>query len=357
MRNDVVHIDSAFSLSKQDTAVMKGIAICAMLSHHLYAYPPVWAIPYSGVQLWLGMLGKVCVALFLFCSGYGLAANYKPQSLLDDAKFITKRLIKFYTNYWVIFLIFVPITIFAFHRSLVDAYRTDTNIYWCLLKDILGLQGWSSYNITWWFNRLIIILYLIFPLIFRVIRIQPIIALLLGIIIMRLEFHLPTSSIDLYTWQFPFMVGMVWKMYEDKVPRLSSWLTEHKILFAICSITIFVVAVMLRMFSIIPHWSNTRMDACVASAIVLLVVSIIRYMPLVSNILSFLGKHSMNIYLTHTFFNDYWHMEWLHTGECLRGGGNFVLLMTICVVISIGIEFLKEKIRLYELVNIITKRI
>lgn len=346
-----------FSLTKQDTSVMKGIAICAMLCHHLYGCPPDGVVPYSGVIAWLAILGKICVALFLFCSGYGLAANYKPQTILDDIKFVAKRLLKFYANYWVIFLIFVPLTIIAYHRSLTDAYGADANICWSLFMDILGLQGWNSYNITWWFNRLIIILYLIFPLIFRVIRIQPIIALLLGIIIMRLEFHLPTSSIDLYTWQFPFMVGMVWKMYEDKVPRLSSWLTEHKILFAICSITIFVVALILRMFPIIPHWSNTRMDACVASAIVLLVVSIIRYMPLVSNILSFLGKHSMNIYLTHTFFNDYWHPEWLHAGEWLREGGNFVLLMTICVVISIGIEFLKEKIRLYELVNIITKRI
>lgn len=346
-----------FSLARQDTTVLKGIAICAMLSHHLYAYPPVWAVSYSGVQLWLGMLGKVCVALFLFCSGYGLAANYKQQSILGDVKYIAKRLVKFYANYWVIFLIFVPITIFAYHRSLTDAYGVESNMWVCLLKDIIGIQGSESYNITWWFNRLIIVFYLIFPLLFRVIRIQPIIALLLGIIIMRLEFHLPTSSIDIYTWQFPFIVGVVWKIYEDKVPLLAAWLTEHKILFAFCAVLLFMIAVILRMFPIIPHWSNTRMDACVASAIVLLVVSIIRYMPLVSNILSFLGKHSMNIYLTHTFFNDYWHMEWLYTGEWMRGGGNFVLLMIICILISIGVEFLKEKIRLYELVNIITKRI
>ena len=45
----------------------------------------------------------------------------------------------------------------------------------------------------------------------------------------------------------------------------------------------------------------------------------------------------------------YWRMA--------TGGGNFVVLMTICLLISIGVEFLKEKIRLYELVNNITKRI
>ena len=73
-----------FVLTRQDTAVMKGIAICAMLCHHLYGFPLAGVEPYTGVLAWIGVLGKICVALFLFCSGYGLAANYKPQSILDD---------------------------------------------------------------------------------------------------------------------------------------------------------------------------------------------------------------------------------------------------------------------------------
>ena len=107
---------------------MKGIAILAMLFHHMYGAPPPEVEPYTGVLAWIGVLGKVCVAMFLFCSGYGLAAQYKPISIKDDIKFILRRLTKFYLNYWVIFIIFVPITYFVFGRTLTDAYGEHVNI-------------------------------------------------------------------------------------------------------------------------------------------------------------------------------------------------------------------------------------
>jgi peptidoglycan/LPS O-acetylase OafA/YrhL len=346
-----------FALTRQDTSVMKGIAICAMLFHHLYGFPPDGVEPYTGVLAWFGILGKICVALFLFCSGYGLAANYKPQSLLDDVKFIAKRLVKFYANYWVIFLIFVPITIFACHRSLADAYGAGSNVMVCLLKDIMGIQGFDSYNITWWFNLLIIILYLIFPLLYRAAQHAPWMVLLIGLVVMRMAYHLPYSSIDVFTYQFPFVVGVVWQLYENKFTKVTTWLTEHKYIFAICSVALAVLFIVLRMWPIIPSWSGSRIEAFLSCSIVLMVISIGRYMPHTSNAFAFLGKHSINIYMMHTFFNAFYCKELLHTGEWLRGGGNFVLLMIICLLISMVIEFLKEKIRLYELVNIISKRI
>ena len=118
-----------FALTRQDTAVLKGIAICAMLCHHLYGYPPDGVEPYSGMLAWFGVLGKVCVAMFLFCSGYGLASQYGPsKSVLSDVRFVLRRLTKFYLNYWVIFVIFVPISVFLFHRPLSAAYGEHVNI-------------------------------------------------------------------------------------------------------------------------------------------------------------------------------------------------------------------------------------
>ena len=90
------------TLSRQDTIVMKGIAILAMLFHHMYGAPPPDVVPYSGILEWIGVLGKVCVAMFLFCSGYGLASQYEPsKSVLSDVRFVLRRLTKFYLNYWV----------------------------------------------------------------------------------------------------------------------------------------------------------------------------------------------------------------------------------------------------------------
>ena len=342
---------NSFALTKQDTSVMKGIAICAMLLHHLYGCPPEGVLSYSGVLLWLGELGKVCVALFLFCSGYGLSVQYRPKSIKDDLKFLARRLVKFYANYWVIFIIFVPISLFVFHEPEL-AYNQEV---WkdpiCLLLDVFGLQ--NSYNVTWWFNATIIELYVLFPILYRLIRIKPWFALIIGMVLIRIESHLPFETI----WLFPFIMGIVWHMYEATFQRISTWLTGHKVVFAVSSIFLLVLITILRMYSIIPHWSDVRLDAFVACSIALLVISLLNYMPHTMKVLSFFGKHSINIYLIHTFFNAYWFPQWFHNGEWMRWGGNFIVLTTICLLISIGIELLKEKIRLYKLVQNISDKI
>jgi len=339
-----------YKLTRQDTAVMKGIAICAMLFHHLYGFPPEGVEPYTGLLAWIGAFGKICVALFLFCSGYGLAANFSPGSIRDDIQFIGRRLIKFYLNYWIIFIIFVPITIFVFHRPLSAAYG-ENDVGWHLVFDIFGLQGWQSYNITWWFNTLIIILYLLFPLLYRAIRWKPWVALLVGMVMMRLSTRVPFDTLDVCIYQFPFILGVVWKFYENKGPRVQQWLAVHTVVAIGISICLLIISVIIRMYPIIPHWSGMRIDGFVACAIALFVITILRRSCRIMSAFAFLGKHSMNIYMTHTFFISFWCAEWLNNCQLMRGGMNVVVLLIICLVISLVLEYVKEKIGLYRFVK------
>lgn len=65
----------SFALSREDISVMKGLAIMAMICHHLN--PPEFHI--QNIPWYWNMIsnvGKVCVALFVFCSGYGLSAQF-----------------------------------------------------------------------------------------------------------------------------------------------------------------------------------------------------------------------------------------------------------------------------------------
>jgi len=339
-----------FALTRQDTTAIKGIAICAMLCHHLYGFPPEGVETYTGVLAWLGVLGKVCVTLFLFCSGYGLAANYSPTSFKDDLKFIGRRLVKFYLNYWVIFLIFVPITVFCFNRPLNAAYG-ENYVWGHLLLDIFGLRGWQSYNITWWFNTLIIILYLLFPILYRLIRIKPWIAVLVGMVVMRLSTRVPFDTLDLCLWQFPFILGIVWKLYADKGSRIQEWLASHRAIAVIGSIGLLIVTIIIRMYPIIPHWSGMRIDGFISCSVALCVVTIVRHLNWSMETFAFLGEHSMNIYMMHTFINAFWCKEWLHTCAWMRQGANFVVLLIICLTISVCIEYIKKKSGYYKFVN------
>lgn len=61
---------------------------------------------------------------------------------------------------------------------------------------------------------------------------------------------------------------------------------------------------------------------------------------LIGNSLSFLGKHSMNIFLFHTFIYYYWFKDFIYyTRNPLL---IFMILLSVCLVISMGIEYLKK---------------
>jgi hypothetical protein len=97
-----------------------------------------------------------------------------------------KRFVKFYVNYWVVFVIFVPIGIFVFGRKLSTVYEGNTITM--LLRDLIGINGMNSYNMTWWFNKLIVCLYLSFPLLYFLIKKWWMLTLVLSILLWK-NFH------------------------------------------------------------------------------------------------------------------------------------------------------------------------
>lgn len=68
-----------------DSKILKGIAICAMLWHHLFYEHP----EYGKIVFHLALLGKVCVSMFLMISGYGLTKQY--NKVVNPVVAIEKR--------------------------------------------------------------------------------------------------------------------------------------------------------------------------------------------------------------------------------------------------------------------------
>lgn len=353
--NSVLTID--FSLSSQDSLILKGIAICAMLWHHLFT-----TAEYGNFVLFLGGLGKVCVAIFLFVSGYGLYVQYNKLNVSftkDGAKvgiiFLIKRFIKFYVNYWVVFIIFVPIGVFVFGRTLNQPYGESVNLFKRFIFDVLGVQGFNSYNITWWFNKLIILLYLLFPFLFSFIKRLPWITLLGLLVVSRYGNHFDwlNASVDLSIWLFPFSLGMFWANKSETFIHLFSKLNKYIFLFL--SIPTLVLFTWLRMRNVIPHWSGVRMDGFLTLAIVLFVIAYIRNTKYLNMILAYLGKHSINIYMVHTFIFYYWFNNFITSFQ--YSVVQFLVLLFICIIISITLEFVKKKSGIYNLQNQMISRI
>lgn len=146
-------------LSKDDTKVMKAIAICCMLAHHLWCFPTripggaltqlftIFGIPST---TYFGFFGKICVPMFFFFGGYGVYKSYYGRKY--D---IVEKLKKLYFAYWKVFLLFIPIGFLLFAKQ--QAYCSEAFIYTRfarldareLVSNFIGFT--STYNREWWF--------------------------------------------------------------------------------------------------------------------------------------------------------------------------------------------------------------
>ena len=361
---------NSWSLSKHDTLVLKGLAIIAMLLHHLYCSIPDGIEPYNGVLAWMGKLGKICVAVFLFCSGYGLSAQFdKVKGFWNSCRYMAKRFISFYFNYWIVFIVFVPITVFLFHRPLSAAYGENVNLIKRLVYDFFGVQGVMSYNITWWFNKLLLILYLLFPIVYFCVYKCGVLTLLLSLLVSR--FWMPFVGWDyycgLYVFQLSFVIGVIWNKWskEDGIlcfgrncrsEKNGQIMLRKPYVFVLAASVFLIAGVLFRMYPIIPHWTALSMDGFVAAGLAMFIVSL-RCLGVPMKLFAFLGKHSANIYLIHTFYNVYWPFSWLHNGTAMRSGLNFVVLLLMCLITSVVLEWAKEYFEINKTLNHIKNRL
>lgn len=270
------------SLSLTDSSVLKGIAILMMLVHHLFS-------PNS-----IALQMKLCVAIFVFVSGYGLMKRYAEEERVKLKEFYRRRFVKLMMNYWFVFIVFIPLSALWLGPSLAQQYGSR----WVgekLVFDFLGILNWTGrypYNPTWWFYGCIIGLYLLFPLFHRVARSSRLFLLSLAIVLYFLPLH--PSCIRYYIPAF--ICGMIYAQEERNAhstltPPLWAW-SLLLILSVLCR---FVVDGSIQIF----------LDGMIVTAGVVVYKSIPR-IGWLSNVFSFLGRYSMDMFLTHTFLFFLW---------------------------------------------------
>lgn len=200
------------SLSVNDTNVLKGVALLLLLVHHLFYVQDGYyddlliARGHYFVQE-IGIASKLCVAVFVFLSGYGLAAKAdKTGGIRSLKEFYLQRYAKLLMNYWFIWFVFVPIGVFVFGRDLNEVYGDHTTVKFILdLFGLLNCFGMYGYNLTWWFYSCIILLYAIFPFIYRM-RQNMLLVILCGMAISFLPISLIIGPIKFYI--LAFVIGV-----------------------------------------------------------------------------------------------------------------------------------------------------
>lgn len=351
-----------FRLSLNETNIIKGIAICAMLFHHLFYETSA----YGSFTQQFAIVCKVCVSMFLFVSGYGMAIQYSKihhngfkEKFILTLKFLLKRLSKFYLNYWIIFVFIVPLGVCVLGRPLSTAYWTNEPIWCSLAKDILGIQVSDPYIITWWFNALIISLYLLFPFLFWLMGRKPIaIGLLALLFLWPREYIVDNFFYILYLWNsnltiytLIFALGI---FIAQNIEAINNFLNKIKLpIVLVLSISISISLCFIRQLYAEKYVDAISLDAFITIFIALSVIAFCRMIKLQKSPLAVLGKHSMNIYLIHTFILMFFFPKIIF--ECKFSPAIFIALLGESFAISVAIEFAKKKAKFYELQNRVLK--
>lgn len=308
-----------------------------MLIHHLF-YSEASRLLYDdftihglGVVNQIGILGKVCVAIFVFVSGYGLSYKYKDS--LDVKAFYMGRFKKLLLNYWFIWLVFVPIGVFVFHRTFEDAYGSHYVVKSLLdFFGVLNLTGQYGYNVTWWFYSCIIVLYIIFPLLNMQFEKCPFLILTLVLFAAFLGFIPPIQP-----WCYfilPFISGMLM----ERKSHLFKSVGKYE-----CALSLMLLCVMRNFCGNI--WFIVDTLICIGLAILLYSFQLPK---IIDSVFVFLGKHSMNIFLFHTFIYYYWFQDIIYMTR--NPFIIFLFLLSTCLTISIILEWMK-KYTLYKIIR------
>lgn len=337
---EIVTSQDTSLINKSNSLVLKGIGILLMLWHHLFFSAESSDLYWDyhiyvgshnfGIVNQLGIYCKLCVALFVFVSGYGLEVTYKSREL-DVLAFYKHRFKKLYFNYWFIWLIFVPISIFFFGQSLSDAY--NSHLIPKMLLDILGilnLTGQYGFNPTWWFYSCIIVLYLLFPLLHTKLSNSWLLCLSIGVLLPRLSGVPIITSISNYL--FPFLVGMC-------VARLPVRVFDR--LKIIETIIAFLILSLARNLYNLDFVIDTLL--CIILAVFIYRIKVFAWLY---KVLYQLGKHSQNIFLFHTFIYYYWFQDLIYISR--NPVFIFITLVIICYLLSVVIELIKQKIGFYK---------
>lgn len=337
----MVYQAKKYTLSLYDTSVLKGVAILMMLFHHLFVYGlsefhDIYIFGYGIIQT-IATSCKACVAIFVFLSGYGLMVKYKDYDKIVLKSFYLNRFIKLMFNYWFVWLLFVPLSSLTFGPSLAEQYGEGHTML-KTISDFLGIADWfgiQPYNFVWWFLSCIIGLYIIFPGLFRLVKTSNVFPLTLSVVI----FLLPTNILMSVRWYVAsFVCGMVfannkWSYKAKSYIPGSTW-TCLFLLVCLCR---------LKMGSFVLLY-----DALIASIAVIVYKSLGQW-QYTKKFLSFWGRYSMDIFLTHLFvyatiFHIVKYNEW-----------NFpivvILLFGLSLLLAIVLNEIKKLIRFNIIVN------
>lgn len=327
--------------TKEHTEIVKGMAIILMLIHHLFAFPDrinvegyisIMQLKGINIEVIAGQFGKICIGMYLFLSGYGM---YYALSNNGEIKFrdSCNRLKKLYINYWIVFVLFIPIG-FIFLENEFN-----------LSEFILNFMGLvSSYNKEWWFLRTYAELMVLFPIIYKILGNNIILGFLKTLLIFSIalvcniifkiipkldfikEIWVYNEIYNILLWQCVFSVGYLFSKF-NLYTKIKQVLEKIKCSNKIFYFILIIIVIITRQYK--GH--EIFKDPMLVPIFIFAIINILDKYK-IKKVFNYLGKNSTNMWLTHTFF-CYYYFQYLTFYPKIS-----VLILIWLVVLSLSVS-------------------
>lgn len=353
--------------TKEHTMQMKGIAIIILLFHHCFLNAQRWAtVPYEKLATtkgwgyypisfapfsshtiqYLASFSKICVAMFVFMTGYGMWVSYESQKKKTTmSNYIKKRMVTLMTGFLIIFVVTEILAIPT--GRFIEVYGHDFRSVVYMIIDALGLAkllGTPLFCLTWWYMSLAIVLIMIFPFVHSIMEKYQWVVVVASIIVPRACGF--GQSTDLFRYLLAYTLGMYFAQH-DLLARIKEKFMEQnvagKLLSLIVSLIGLVVIIKCRQNAWIGWKYLDFWDGFAAMYMIVISYIYILNGKWIVKGLGFLGKHSMNIFLIHSFYRDVFFHEF--TYSFYYAWLDYIVLMAISLVTSIVLEWFKKLIR------------
>lgn len=353
--------------TKEHTMQMKGIAIIILLFHHCFLNAQRWAtVPYEKLATtkgwgyypisfapfsshtiqYLASFSKICVAMFVFMTGYGMWVSYESQKKKTTmSNYIKKRMVTLMTGFLIIFVVTEILAIPT--GRFIEVYGHDFRSVVYMIIDALGLAkllGTPLFCLTWWYMSLAIVLIMIFPFVHSIMEKYQWVVVVASIIVPRACGF--GQSTDLFRYLLAYTLGMYFAQH-DLLARIKEKFMEQnvagKLLSLIVSLIGLAVIIKCRQNAWIGWKYLDFWDGFVAMYVIVISYIYILNGKWIVKGLGFLGKHSMNIFLIHSFYRDVFFHEF--TYSFYYAWLDYIVLMAISLVTSIVLEWFKKLIR------------
>ena len=307
--------DYVMEFSRHDTTVIKGIAICLMLYHHLFGFSErltevtyVSLFYFNGTNLaeCLGAFGKVCVPLFTLLSGYGC---YMSSCRTNDTQAIVQRQItRLYKGFWTVFFICLPILIYE-HRAL------RSQLLYEIIYNFLNIS--TSFNGEWWFILPFTVLLIFFPTIKRFLERKEssfCTDVFLLVVLTSLLTNLSAPLGEVFSFS-TLSENMFWMLLELAPPFITGCIfAKYNILsrtkgkFGGRPLCCAAALIMLGVAFLERPYLTVFYDYIITSVLTVSIIILLptKPMALLGKVFEKLGEESTYMWLIHSFFCYYW---------------------------------------------------